>query len=83
MGSVAHADILKELRVWSRLRHPNIVAFIGACVSSESPSLICEYMQGGSLEDVSIQQRFPPGVEGLGVTLGFPLGLFLVWGACR
>jgi hypothetical protein len=53
MGSVAHSDILKELRVWSKLRHPNIATFIGACISTESPSLICEYMEGGSLEDVS------------------------------
>jgi serine/threonine protein kinase len=39
----------REISVWSTLRHPNVVSFIGACVSSVGPLSICEHFPEGSL----------------------------------
>mmetsp|Transcript_28595 Transcript_28595/g.70770 ORF Transcript_28595/g.70770 Transcript_28595/m.70770 type:complete len:351 (-) Transcript_28595:284-1336(-) len=56
-GSMAHEDLLKELEIWSKLRHPNIVCFMGACMSAASPAILCELMDGGSLEQVFVEKR--------------------------
>ena len=35
--------------MWSTLRHPNVVSFIGACVSSVGPLSLCEHFPEGNL----------------------------------
>eukprot|EP00457_Paulinella_chromatophora_P003033 gb/GEZN01003038.1/.p1 GENE.gb/GEZN01003038.1/~~gb/GEZN01003038.1/.p1 ORF type:complete len:618 (+),score=102.51 gb/GEZN01003038.1/:121-1974(+) len=42
----AESDLLK------RLRHPNIVQFLGSCRTDGSLCIITEYLSGGSLEDL-------------------------------
>eukprot|EP01113_Clastostelium_recurvatum_P027404 TRINITY_DN3304_c0_g1_i4.p1 TRINITY_DN3304_c0_g1~~TRINITY_DN3304_c0_g1_i4.p1 ORF type:complete len:1640 (-),score=340.10 TRINITY_DN3304_c0_g1_i4:13-4932(-) len=38
-----------EVRILSRLRHPNIVQFLGACTSLDHQVIVTEWMSGGSL----------------------------------
>eukprot|EP01130_Rhizamoeba_saxonica_P013825 TRINITY_DN5942_c0_g1_i1.p1 TRINITY_DN5942_c0_g1~~TRINITY_DN5942_c0_g1_i1.p1 ORF type:complete len:739 (+),score=139.65 TRINITY_DN5942_c0_g1_i1:112-2217(+) len=54
--SLLHADKIKEFtqeaRLLGGLRHPNVVLFMGVCVSSDELSIVTEYIQKGSLRDV-------------------------------
>ncbi|KZV28301.1 U-box domain-containing protein 32-like [Dorcoceras hygrometricum] len=48
-GSQSDSEFKYEVEVLSRVRHPNLVALIGAC--PESRSLVYEYIENSSLED--------------------------------
>ena len=39
-----------EIDLLSRLRHPNLVMFLGACVDAHQPLVVVEYCPGGSLQ---------------------------------
>eukprot|EP01091_Cochliopodium_minus_P011796 TRINITY_DN3438_c0_g2_i1.p1 TRINITY_DN3438_c0_g2~~TRINITY_DN3438_c0_g2_i1.p1 ORF type:complete len:979 (-),score=241.97 TRINITY_DN3438_c0_g2_i1:95-2662(-) len=41
-----------EVDVLCKLRHPNIVLFMGACTTSSEPLIVTEYLKGGSLADI-------------------------------
>ena len=56
-GAVARADLINEISVLSRLRHPNLVMFLGACTVKEPLIIINEYLSGGNLEDYLIKKR--------------------------
>ncbi|EKX50673.1 hypothetical protein GUITHDRAFT_103901 [Guillardia theta CCMP2712] len=56
-GSIAHSDLLKDFSMWSRVRHPNICMFLGIVISSEVPAIVCEMMEGGSMETFFVQNR--------------------------
>lgn len=56
-GAVAKADLINEISVLSRLRHPNLVMFLGACTVSEPLIIINEHLSGGNLEDFLIAKR--------------------------
>lgn len=43
------AEFMVEMKLMSKLRHPNIVEFIGACIHSPNLAIILEFMAGGSL----------------------------------
>lgn len=43
------AEFMVEMKLMSKLKHPNIISFIGACVHSPNLCIILEYMPGGSL----------------------------------
>lgn len=45
-----YRDLINEIAVISRLRHPNLVLFLGACTVIDPLLLIYEYMPNGSLE---------------------------------
>lgn len=45
-----YCDLINEITVISRLRHPNLVLFLGACTIIDPLLLIYEYMPNGSLE---------------------------------
>jgi serine/threonine protein kinase len=49
--AVAKADLINEISVRSRLRHSNLVMFLGACTISETLIIINEHLSGGNLED--------------------------------
>ncbi|XP_030630664.1 discoidin domain-containing receptor 2 [Chanos chanos] len=45
----ARNDFLKEIRIISRLRDPNIIRLLAVCVESDPLCMITEYMQNGDL----------------------------------
>jgi len=55
--AVAKTDLINEISVLSRLRHPNLVMFLGACTVSEPLIIINEHLSGGNLEDYLIAKR--------------------------
>ncbi|PIN02573.1 Non-specific serine/threonine protein kinase [Handroanthus impetiginosus] len=42
-------DFCNEISILSRLRHPNVILFLGACTTPPRLSMITEYMEMGSL----------------------------------
>ncbi|XP_073298665.1 probable serine/threonine-protein kinase SIS8 isoform X1 [Primulina huaijiensis] len=42
-------DFCNEISILSRLRHPNVILFIGACTKPPRLSMVTEYMEMGSL----------------------------------
>ncbi|MCD7459058.1 hypothetical protein HAX54_039919 [Datura stramonium] len=42
---------MKELALWQKLRHPNIVQFVGVLKQSDRLIFLTEYLQNGSLYD--------------------------------
>jgi len=45
-------EFLQEISLLSRMRHPNLVLFLGACIENSPHWLLNEYLSGGSLEDL-------------------------------
>ena len=45
-------EFKREVSVLSTLRHPSIVLWLGACTVCQTPAIILEYMDRGSLHDV-------------------------------
>jgi serine/threonine protein kinase len=43
------AEFMVEMKLMSKLRHPNIVAFLGASITAPKLAIILEFMPGGSL----------------------------------
>ncbi|KAL6991214.1 mitogen-activated protein kinase kinase kinase [Sarracenia purpurea var. burkii] len=42
-------DFCNEISILSRLRHPNVILFLGACTKPPQLSMVTEYMERGSL----------------------------------
>ncbi|KAF5177325.1 Integrin-linked protein kinase [Thalictrum thalictroides] len=52
---------MKELALWQRLRHPNIVQFLGVLKHSDRLIFLTEYLRNGSLYDILKKKgRFDP-----------------------
>ncbi|KAF0720703.1 Aste57867_128 [Aphanomyces stellatus] len=49
----------REVAVVSRLRHPNIVLFLGASIDPPKYCLVFEYMENGALTDLIRRRRSP------------------------
>ncbi|KZV46314.1 seven transmembrane domain-containing tyrosine-protein kinase 1-like, partial [Dorcoceras hygrometricum] len=49
-------NFLKELALWQRLRHPNIVQFLGVLKYPDRLVFLTEYLQNGSLYDILIRK---------------------------
>lgn len=43
------AEFMVEMKLMSKLRHPNVVAFLGAAINAPKLAIILEFMPGGSL----------------------------------
>ena len=55
--NVATMDLVSEIELLPKIgHHPNVVGFVGACVS-DHPIMIFEYMDGGCLDDVLTAKR--------------------------
>lgn len=54
---VAKADLINEISILSRLRHPNLVMFLGACTIGEPMIILNEFMAGGNLEDYLLNKK--------------------------
>ncbi|XP_030220322.1 discoidin domain-containing receptor 2 isoform X3 [Gadus morhua] len=70
----ARNDFLKEIRILSRLRDPNIVRLLAVCVDSDPLCMITEYMENGDLNQylhtLQLGQGPSRGAEGQGEPLG-------------
>jgi len=61
-GSKQYMSIFRELRIYRRLRHPNIVFFYGAVIDADrgDMALVLEYVQGAVLEElIKKRPEFP------------------------
>lgn len=48
---------MKEVEIISDLKHPNIVLYMGMCITASRYTLITEYMENGSLYDQLHQKK--------------------------
>ncbi|ETV99121.1 TKL protein kinase, variant 1 [Aphanomyces invadans] len=53
-------EFYREVAVVSRLRHPNIVLFLGASIEPPQYCLVFEYMENGALTDLIRRRRAAP-----------------------
>ncbi|KAM3866493.1 discoidin domain-containing receptor 2-like [Diretmus argenteus] len=59
----ARNDFLKEIRIMSRLRDPNIVRLLAVCVDTDPLCMITEYMENGDLNQFLCNLRLKEGVD--------------------
>ena len=45
------ADFVKEAKIMTKLRHPNLVSILGVCMDEHPYLMVLEYLEGGTLED--------------------------------
>ncbi|KAJ3333640.1 hypothetical protein HDU93_008436, partial [Gonapodya sp. JEL0774] len=45
-------DFMDEVSIWHKLRHPNVILLLGACVESPSPFMVSQFMENGQPGDV-------------------------------
>lgn len=50
------SDLRKEVDLLCKLRHPNIILFMGACTEPETPCIITEYLGRGSMANLLIDE---------------------------
>ncbi len=55
----AFAEFTREVDLMSRMAHANIVRLIGVCFSNQRPSMVMEYMDGGTLRS-ALQDGIAP-----------------------
>ncbi|XP_018609606.2 discoidin domain-containing receptor 2-like isoform X1 [Scleropages formosus] len=60
----ARNDFLKEIKIMSRLKDPNIVHLLGVCVCSDPLCMITEYMENGDLNQF-LSRHEPEGLSAL------------------
>ncbi|KAG8447380.1 hypothetical protein GDO86_014739 [Hymenochirus boettgeri] len=53
----ARNDFLKEIKIISRLKHPNIIRLLGVCVWDDPLCMITEYMENGDLNQFLSQRE--------------------------
>lgn len=56
-------DFLKEIRIMSRLRDPNIVRLLAVCVDTDPLCMITEYMENGDLNQFLCSLTFKEAAE--------------------
>lgn len=67
-------ELVLEIKLLSKLRHPDLVMFLGACVEHMPPLLITEFMEGGDLE-----RYYRAQADKLGYAYRPPVAKFLRW----
>ncbi|XP_025770624.1 mitogen-activated protein kinase kinase kinase 10 [Puma concolor] len=60
--AVTAEQVRQEARLFGALKHPNIIALRGACLSPPHLCLVMEYARGGALSRVLAGRRVPPHV---------------------
>ncbi|KAL8228348.1 hypothetical protein R6Q57_015932 [Mikania cordata] len=50
-------DFVQEVYIMRKIRHKNVVQFIGACTDTSSLSIVTEFMSGGSVYDYLHKQK--------------------------
>eukprot|EP01133_Synstelium_polycarpum_P012480 gene12480-14648_t len=57
LSSELVADVYREMDLMNKLRHPNIVSFVGAVKTSDKLCLVSEFISMGSLASVLYKER--------------------------
>ncbi|CAL8268187.1 unnamed protein product [Arctogadus glacialis] len=55
----ARNDFLKEIKIMSRLKDPNIIRLLAVCIYSDPLSMITEYMENGDLNQFLSRHQAP------------------------
>jgi serine/threonine protein kinase len=75
-GKLAFREVKNEMKVLAKIRHKNVAKIIGFCYSEGEVSVIYEYFQKGSLQDMIYAPKFTLGWnDRLKVALGVAQGL--------
>jgi len=65
-------NIAKEIRIWSELKHPNVLPLLGYLVEGNYPSLVSEWVVNGSLREYMPEMNK---ADSLKMMLGIARGL--------
>ncbi|XP_062472021.1 discoidin domain-containing receptor 2-like isoform X1 [Pezoporus occidentalis] len=57
VNKTARNDFLKEIKIMSRLKNPNIIRLLGVCVRDDPLCMITEYMENGDLNQFLSQRE--------------------------
>lgn len=66
------AAIRKEIKTWSRIKHPNILQFFGANILDDTPFIVMPYLKNGNIRDYL---RNHPDSDRLKLLHGISLGI--------
>ncbi|NXG56044.1 DDR2 protein, partial [Hemiprocne comata] len=71
----ARNDFLKEIKIMSRLKDPNIIRLLAVCIADDPLCMITEYMENGDLNQFLSRQQAgsPPAGHTPTVSLSLPL----------
>lgn len=59
MDDSSYQEFLKEIETMSKLRHPQIVLFLGACLTPPHICILTEFLERGNLAEVLRDRKLP------------------------